>query len=218
MEYKKTLNQIKALLSMEVKLMENKLDNGTMVWAESWEVGFPVFVLSDDGTQIPIPEGEYTLEDGTMFSVDAEGVLLSYGSAEEPVEEEQEMEAETPAKKVVESTTKETHFNEDEKVEEKVEVLFSDEQKTALSEMIAEGIKSYFEALKETPVMTAEEIKNAPVVDLTEETELKKEELSEQVKPIKHSPEKEVGKTQKFLYSQKRKKGTKDRVFEKLFN
>lgn len=194
MDYKKTLNQVKALLSIKVNLEESKLDNGAMVYAESWEVGFPVFVMSDDGTQIPLPEGSYSLEDGTELVVDAEGVITSFGSA--PAEEEMQVEQEEvqPTKKVVESTTKETHFSEDE-----VQVLFSDDQKTELSEMIAQGIANYFE-----------QIKNAPVVDKTE--------MSEEVKPIKHSPEKQLAQTKKVLYSQKRNPSTKDRVFEKLFN
>jgi hypothetical protein len=210
MEYKQTLNKIKALLHIEVKLMENKLDSGAMVMAEAWEVGYPVFVVSDDGTQIPLPEGSYTLEDGNEFSVDAEGVITSFGASEAPVEEEQEMEAEAPAKKVVESQTKETHFSEEEKVEEKVEVAFNDDQKQELSKMIQNELKAFFEGEG-----FASFVKNAPVVDNTELSKVEVE--AEEVKPIKHSPEKKPVQ-KKVLYSQKRKLSTRDRVRQKLFN
>lgn len=194
------INRIRAILRIDVKLMENKLDNGTAVVAESWEVGFPVFVMSEDGTQIPLPEGEYVLEDGTAFSVDAEGIIVSYGMAEAPPEEmEVEQEVQAPTKKVVESTTKETHFSEQET--ETVEVFFNDQAKNEIKEIFAELMATY-EASKQ-------ELKKEVKAELSEV------ELAE-VKPIKHSPEKKT-EQKGVLFSQNRKTSTKDRVFNKLF-
>mgnify|MGYP003675881582 CR=1 FL=1 len=42
------LNQIKTLLNIEVKLEEMKLENGTIVSAESFEKGKELFIVTDD--------------------------------------------------------------------------------------------------------------------------------------------------------------------------
>ena len=41
------LNQIKTLLNIEVKLEEQKLENGTRVEAESFEKGKEIFILTE---------------------------------------------------------------------------------------------------------------------------------------------------------------------------
>ena len=213
--YKNKLNQIKQLLNIDVKLEEMTLENGVKIMAESWEVGFPVFAIAEDGSQVALPEGPYVLEDGTKFVVDAEGIITSFGETETPEDEKVDASKETSpaqAKKMIESIVKETQFSEDKKIETKdepkdeIKVNFSDEQKTELSAMITEGIKSYFDEL-------IAETKKA-------KTEEKKVEMSEQksdVKPIKHSPEKVETKKQTFQYATKRRESTKDRVFNKLF-
>tara|TARA_R100001440_G_scaffold3260_1_gene8181 strand:+ start:10740 stop:11381 length:642 start_codon:yes stop_codon:yes gene_type:complete len=82
-----------AIETKEVKLMyEGKLEDGTIIVSEADELaaGVVVNILSEDGVQTPMPEGTYTTEDGTIFSVDAEGVVLEVAEAEaEEVEEEE---------------------------------------------------------------------------------------------------------------------------------
>jgi len=124
------INQIKALLGMEVKLETMKLANGTEIEAEVFEAGAEVFIVSEE-EKVALPIGEYELEGGQVLVVAEEGVISEIKDAaqeeEAPVEEEveeQEMEAEvaTP-KKVVESVSKETHFAKIEEMQKEIDAL-----------------------------------------------------------------------------------------------
>ena len=101
----------------EVSLASATVD-GVTIEAEMFEVGQAVFAVTEEGEKMPLPEGDYKTEEGNMFSVDAEGVIVSIGEPEaEAVEEEvaeQDMNSEAQAaKKVIESQTvsKETFFS-----------------------------------------------------------------------------------------------------------
>lgn len=66
------------------------LDSGQEIQtsAEAFAEGVDVFVVNEDGEQIPLPDGSYKLENGTAFEV-AEGVISSMTEAateEAPVE------------------------------------------------------------------------------------------------------------------------------------
>ena len=119
------INQIKTLLGMEVKLETMKLMDGITIFeADTFETDKEVFIVTEDEQKIPVPIGEYELEDGRMLIVEVEGVILEVKEAttEEEVapkdkvapEAEVEVEAEaTPsAKKTIESIVKETFFAE----------------------------------------------------------------------------------------------------------
>lgn len=87
------LNEEKAE-AQEVQLMfEGKLSDGTIVVSEADELaaGVVVNILSEDGVQTPMPEGSYSLEDGTVFTVDAEGMVLEVSEEVEAENEEDEM-------------------------------------------------------------------------------------------------------------------------------
>lgn len=159
-EVEKAINQIKTFLGMEVKLAQMKLADGTLIEAESFEAEQSVSIVNEEGN-VPMPIGEYELEDGMMLVVAEEGVIAE---VKEKVEEETtvaeveeeapQMEADKPAvaKKVVESTVKETHFSKVEELEAKIVEL------------------------------------EAKIVELSKVEEVKVE-LSEDVKPIVHNPE-----------------------------
>lgn len=170
------INTLKVFLGMEkqeevVKLAEQmKLDNGTIIEVESLEVGAAIAIVNED-ERIPLPAGEYKLEDGKILIVSEDGVLaeIKEEEAEEPemeqVEEEAPMMSEEPvkeAKKVVESTVKETYFEEIEKLKAENEELKA----------------------KLTELSKVEEVKE----------EVKEVELSEEPKPITHNPENKVEK------------------------
>jgi crotonobetainyl-CoA:carnitine CoA-transferase CaiB-like acyl-CoA transferase len=187
------IEQIKALLGMEVKLATMKLANGTEIEAEVFEAENEVFIVSEE-EKVALPVGEYELEDGKILVVIEEGIISEIKEKEEEaeeeveaevkVEEEEEMQAEvaTP-KKVVESVSKETHFAKIEEMQKEIDAL-----KLALE-----------------PKEEVEEVK--------EEVELSAEEVA----PIKHNPEADAAKKDTFLYSQKAPKTTKSVIYNKLF-
>lgn len=171
---KNVINQIKTLLGIEIKFEQMKLDNGTIIEAESFEVDFDVFVVSESGEKIPAPDGEHTLENGVVITV-ANGVIVAVGDAQEPSEEpieEVEVEASVEGvkepKKVVESTVKETHFSAEQITE----------LETLLERMFEQHLAKSKEVIEEVEVKSeTQEIVEEP----------KKEEMSE---VIKHNPEK----------------------------
>ena len=87
------LSQIKTLLNIEVKLEETKLENGTIVSAESFEKDKEIFIVTDD-EKVAMPVGEYLLEDGRLVVVEQEGLIADVRevSDEVPAKETEEGE------------------------------------------------------------------------------------------------------------------------------
>ena len=83
------LNQIKTLLNIEVKLEEQKLENGTRVEAESFEKGKEIFILTDD-EKVAMPVGEYLLEDGRLVVVAEEGIIDDVREVSDEVPQKEE--------------------------------------------------------------------------------------------------------------------------------
>jgi len=82
-------------VTKEVNLMyEDKLADGTIIVSEADELAAGVLlnILSEDGVQTPLPEGNYSLESGVTFSVDAEGIVTEVNEAEESEEVEESVE------------------------------------------------------------------------------------------------------------------------------
>jgi len=191
------LNQVKNLLgvelSEEVKLEQMKLENGTVLEAEAFEKDNEVFIVTED-EKVPVPSGEYSLEDGKILVVE-EGIISDIKEMEEEVEEE-------------EATSEE---------ELKEEVYASKDEVSELKAII-EDLKAKLE-LKDQE--TAEEIGLAMTTMLSEQEKVEeavKEELSKPAAdPIKHNPEGET-KKQNHLYAQKRNLSTRDRVLQKIAN
>jgi hypothetical protein len=86
----------------EVKMAEATLDSGQVISteAEQWAVGVPVFVINEEGEQIPLPDGEYKLEDGTVFTV-AEGMVAEWTAPAEAPAAEEELSEEVLTKELV---------------------------------------------------------------------------------------------------------------------
>jgi hypothetical protein len=164
------VKQIKEVLGMElskeVALAVMKLDNGTEIEAEAFEVDQQVFIKNEDGESIALPVGDYTLEDGQSLKVETEGVIASIGEAEaeEEVEaKEDSKEEETPTEEVV-AEEEEMSYATKEELEEVKSVL----------QEIKDEIKSLGESKEE---MQKEES--------VEEIEMS----AEVVEPIAHNPE-----------------------------
>ena len=198
MNEKSILNKVRTLLGLEVKLEVMKLTDGvSMLEAESFEAGQPVFILTEDEQRIALPIGEYELEDGRVLVVIEEGVIaeikevkeeeeMPEAPAQEPAEVEEEVEASTEApqaKKIVESIVKESFFSEMEALKKENEEL-----KAKLSAQTTE---------------VAEEV--APV------------ELSEEPKPISFNPE-NTQATDVFKFASKRNASTMDSVLNRISN
>jgi len=198
MNEKSILNKVRTLLGLEVKLEVMKLTDGvSMLEAESFEAGQPVFILTEDEQRIALPIGEYELEDGRVLVVIEEGVIaeikevkeeeeMPEAPAQEPAEVEEEVAASTEApqaKKIVESIVKESFFSEIEALKKENEEL-----KAKLSAQTTE---------------VAEEV--APV------------ELSEEPKPISFNPE-NTQATDVFKFASKRNASTMDSVLSRISN
>ena len=77
--------------SEEVKLAQAKLENGTVLEAESFEAGNEIFIISDD-EKVAVPTGEYLMEDGRMLVVEEEGIIgeIKAEETKEPTVEEED--------------------------------------------------------------------------------------------------------------------------------
>jgi hypothetical protein len=97
MNAKEALVEIKKLLFSEAEkqaafaLVEGKLVDGTAV-AYDLETG-DIFVIGEDGAQIPAPVGEHQLESGEVVVVLEEGKIAEIKKAEEEAKIEVEIEA-----------------------------------------------------------------------------------------------------------------------------
>ena len=196
------LNQVKNLLgvelSEEVKLEQMKLENGTVLEAEAFEKDNEVFIVTED-EKVPVPSGEYSLEDGKILVVE-EGIISDIKEMEEEVEEEVVEEEEATSE------------------EELKEEVYASKDEVSELKAIIEDLKAKLE-LKDQEI--AEEIGLAMTTMLSEQEKVEeavKEELSKPAaEPIKHNPEGET-KKQNYLYAQKRNLSTRDRVLQKIAN
>ena len=201
MNTKDTLNKVRAVLGIEVKLEQMKLENGAILEAEKFEAGAEIFVVADE-ERVAVPVGEYEVEGGMIIVVSEEGIIgeIKESGAEteeeapatEEVVEEEELSTETASpKKIVKSISEEMFFSEIEKLRTEINEL-----KLSKTEVVAEEV----------------------VVELSEEVKEEKVELSaEEVEGISHNPENVSDKKELNLYSQKGNKNTlRSRIFNKI--
>jgi hypothetical protein len=179
------LKAIMVKLGMEVKLEQMMLIDGvTKIEADVFESGAEVFVITEDEQKIPLPIGEYELENGMMMVIAEEGVIAEVKekqAEEEQVEEEvveETGEMSTPQsapqpKSIIESTSKEYKFS--------------------MEEM-------------EAKILELE----AKIVELTTQKEV---ELTEDPKPITFNPENKEEQVEQFLGKNKPETKL-DRIFK----
>jgi hypothetical protein len=82
------LNEIKTLLGMEVKLEQMKLKDGTILEAETLEVGQPIFIVNGE-EKVALPIGDYELENGQVLSIVEEGIIAEIKESEKAPEEKE---------------------------------------------------------------------------------------------------------------------------------
>lgn len=191
MKAKETLEKVRTLLGIQVKFAQEKLDNGTILESESFEQGQEIFVVNED-ERIPLPQGEYQMEDGKILVIAEDGIIGDIKEAgaqeEEPAEdveqkEEVEMEQETKEpKKIVKSISEEMFFSTIETLTQKIEAL----------------------ELALQPKEEVEEVKVEMSAEEPKETISANPEVENRRRVIRHSSQ--------------RRKSAIDRVFEKLGN
>jgi hypothetical protein len=89
---------IDAPAPVEVKFVDATLADGTKVTAEgdAFVPGATLYVVTPEGN-VTAPEGEHTLEDGTIVQVDAQGVIIEVAAATEDATPEEPAAPATPA-------------------------------------------------------------------------------------------------------------------------
>ena len=203
MKQSEMLNQIKTLLNIEVKLEETKLENGTIVSAESFEKGKELFIVTDD-EKVAMPVGEYILEDGRLVVVEEEGIIADV----------REVSDEVPEKETTED------------LEEKEEVV---EEKEMAEVGDWEGMEKRIQNLEDAIADLKGEVKaediqeeemsddvQAPLKSRTVKEEFSQELSEASAKPIKHNPEAETKQKVKVEFGKGQFNTTLDRVLNKL--
>ena len=167
-ENKSKLAQIREILfsseAKEVNLAQMKLDDGvTVIEAEEFVPEQAVMVITEDDQQIPLPIGEYKLEDGMILVVVEEGIIAEIKEevAEEEAPEEEEVAAsekpsETPLPKaIIESMVKETKFSKE--AEDKIAELQA--QITELSKVEEEEVVELAKPIVHNPEVESNQVK-----------------------------------------------------------
>ena len=184
------LNKVRELLGMEVKLETMKLDdNVTVIEAEAFEAYNEVVVVTEDEQKIPLPVGNYNLEDGRVLVVAEEGLIAEVKEKEEEVKEE------------------EVEVEKDEPMEEEMSDAPTKEVKKTIESVVKETFFSEMEALKKEN----EELK----AKLSGNVELELASEESTVDPISFNPE-NVQKIENIKLASKRERSIMDSILEKI--
>jgi hypothetical protein len=183
----------------KVELAQLKTADGVAVLeADAFEIGNAVFIVTEEG-QIPVPMGEYILEEGLKIAVDEQGVIVEVST-----EGEEEVVEEIVA--------------EDEPMKEQIEEEMAIPKKVVKSKTEME--ESYFSKIETrlSAIEKANEDLKAVNVQLSAENEELKKQLAESPAPhTKFNPEAEAQRDIKFKIGANRQETIQDRVFNSLF-
>tara|TARA_R110002095_G_scaffold188_1_gene1454 strand:- start:351 stop:986 length:636 start_codon:yes stop_codon:yes gene_type:complete len=209
MKSNKVIEKIKDVLNLneEVKLEQTKLENGTIIEADSFEEGKEVFIVTDD-EKVAMPVGEYILEDTRLLVVEEEGVIADV----------REVSDEVPSKETEEGEEIEEELKEEDDYADEADVADwqgMEKRIKNLEDAIA-NIKSE-EGLKEE--LSAIEAGNSLTVELSKEIPVEVQaELNEpSADPIVSNPD-SFKKLSKFKIGANRQGNTMDRVLSNLIN
>lgn len=184
--------------TVEVELAQVKTADGAAIFdAESFDVGQAVFIVTEEGN-IPVPMGEYILEEGLKIKVDEQGVII---------------EVETEGEEVVEEFEA-----KDEPMKEETGMMESMPKKVVKSKTeMEESYFSKFETRLSAIEKANEELKTLNVQLSAENEELKKQLAETPAEHTKFNPEAEAQKDIKFKIGARREETVTDRVFNSLF-
>ena len=194
------LNQIKTLLNLEVKLEDMKLENGTVISADSFEKDKEVFIVTDD-EKVALPVGEYILEDGRLLVVSEEGLIADVRDVADDV----------PAKETEEGEEITSDLEEEEAPKEEMGYATKEELSSAIEEM-----KAMIDEVKSMMAPKEEDLSEEAANVLKSRTV--KEEFSEAAAaPIKHNPEGESAPKKRMEFAKGKFNSTAmERVLNKL--
>jgi len=201
MKSNNVIEKIKDVLNLneEVNLEQTKLENGTIIEAESFEEGKEVFIVSDE-EKIAMPVGEYILEDTRLLVVEEEGVIADV----------REVSDEVPAKETEEGEEVEEELAEEADVADwkGMEIRIKNLEDAIADIKSEEGLKEELSAIEKGNNLTVELSQEIPV-------EVQAELNEPSAEPIVSNPE--AFKTlSKFKIGSNRKANTMDRVLSNL--
>jgi hypothetical protein len=159
-------------------MAEGVLEGGTKIYttAEAWGEGVDIYVVNEEGEEVPVPVGEYALEDGTMIIVEEAGVVARIDAKKEEEEEEKEQQYEEETSEEVEQSedySKEDVLNLIEAAVSKLRTEFSSELEAKDQEI--ERLKAEFgKELPKAPVVKQPK----PLSEIAKETNPTKRALA----------------------------------------
>ena len=138
-------------------------DNGIIVWEgeDDLKIGDAVFIESEDGERTPAPDGDYTMEDGTIIRVEG-------GKVAEIVEVEPEAEVEPTTDEVVEEEQTEEETPAEETPAEDDRVAKLEDRVAKLEEQIA-TMSEQLSAIEKRPLAkpASEQFRSAQKIEPT---------------------------------------------------
>jgi hypothetical protein len=181
------------------------MDGQAVLEAEAFEIGNTVFIVTEEAN-IPVPMGEYTLEDGVKIKVDEQGIIVEV----EAVGAEEVEEVIEEAAEVVEA--------KDEPMKEETGMMESMPKKVVKSKTeMEESYFSKFETRLSAIEKANEDLKTLNVELSAENEELKKQLAETPAEHTKFNPEAEAQRDIKFKIGARREETVTDRVFNSLF-
>ena len=212
----------------DVKLeYQSKLEDGTIIVssADVLEAGVDISVLTEDGTTIPLPVGEYKTEDGVSFKVEEEGKVSEILEEEEETPEEEEArkeedykdEEEVELEEIIEEVVEPSEVEEarhPKKIKTTEEIEFSKEDLiNAVTEVVSEMLGNMNTEITELSSQVDE------MKGYKETLELETIELQKEVDKLSAEPAAEPISTNKFSKTNKIKsnKAYKDMSVKERF-
>ena len=163
--------------AVKTELAQAELKEGTTIEADSFEEGQAVFIITEDGEKIPMPEGTYELEDGRKVEVNDSSMIVSIGTGEEKAEGEAEVEQEAK-EEMSEEGEGEAPKEEELKEEEKEEMTDMDKLKEELRQYVREVVMEAMQEKQGKEEMSSEETTPEASAEETEEKAEKPEEVA----------------------------------------
>ena len=190
----------------KVKMASEKLANGTVLEAEEFSEGNSVFIITDD-ERVPLPVGEYEMEDGRILVVGEVGKIGKIGLETIPeAEEEGYKDGIADAKENIKKDIKDTNLADDDSPQDSNEFEGGYVSKQEFEDAVSE-IKEMVEKV-EARLNEGVEEDDAFVV---------KEEL-EETKLFTHNPNRNNKNKVKFKLGSNREKSTLDKIMERVSN